>query len=210
MLSHVADVPNYAINISSLIGLGVAIDYSLFIVSRYRSEIAEGKCIEDALGMALYTAGRSVVYSGLTVAVGLAGLLFFHGSFLAAMGVAGALVVGFAVLAATTTLPALLGVLGSNVERGSIKREPQPATGGRWHTFAMAITRRPWLVLVPGALIKIVVAMAAWPFHRDSRVAATDVTSVAAQRRSARRLRCAQATVSRDCGNPDYRRRRVP
>lgn len=171
-LSHVADVPNYAINICSLIGLGVAIDYSLFIVSRYRDELAAGRGVEDALAIALHTAGRSVVYSGLTVAVGLAALLFFHGSFLAALGVAGALVVGFAVIAALTTLPALLGVLGTAVDRGRVGRRLTDRSGGRWHGFALAVTKRPWLVLVPALGF---IAFAAWPYSR-LEVATTDVS----------------------------------
>jgi uncharacterized membrane protein YdfJ with MMPL/SSD domain len=168
-LSYVTQVPSYAINICSLIGLGVAIDYSLFIVSRYRSEIAEGKGIEDALAVALHTAGRSVVYSGLTVAVGLAGLLFFHGSFLAAMGFAGALVVAFAVIAALTTLPALLAVLGPRLELGHVPLHLRDR--GRVHAFATWVTRHPVLVLVPCILF---VGLAAWPYSR-LEVASTDV-----------------------------------
>ena len=171
-LSHVADVPNYAINICSLIGLGVAIDYSLFIVSRFRDELAEGRSLEQALAITLHTAGRSVVFSGLTVAVGLAALLFFHGSFLAALGVAGALVVGFAVLAALTTLPALLGVLGTRVDLGRFGARKTAGFSRRWHGFALAVTRRPWLFLLPAMAIT---AFAAWPYSR-LEVATTDVS----------------------------------
>ncbi|MEZ0311931.1 MAG: MMPL family transporter [Myxococcota bacterium] len=171
-LSHVADVPNYAINICSLIGLGVAIDYSLFIVSRYRDELALGRSVEDALAITLHTAGRSVVFSGLTVATGLTGLLFFHGSFLAALGVAGALVVGFAVIAALTTLPALLGVLGAAVDRGRFWPRRPGRSSGRWHAFALTVTRRPWLFLVPAMAF---VGFAAWPYSR-LEVATTDVS----------------------------------
>lgn len=168
-LSHVMQVPSYAINICSLIGLGVAIDYSLFIVSRYRSEIADGQSIENALAVALHTAGRSVVYSGLTVAVGLSGLLFFHGSFLAAMGIAGALVVAFAVVAALTTLPALLAVLGPNLERGSFKAPI--AKTSRMHGLAVWVTRHPLLVLIPCIGF---IGVSAAPFSR-LEVATTDV-----------------------------------
>ncbi len=171
-LSQVADVPNYAINICSLIGLGVAIDYSLFIVSRYRDELALGRSVEDALVIALHTAGRSVVFSGLSVATGLTALLFFHGSFLAALGVAGALVVAFAVVAALTTLPALLGVLGNRIEWGRFGPSRVDRSSGRWHGFALAVTRRPWLVLVPAMAF---VGFAAWPYSR-LEVATTDVS----------------------------------
>ena len=82
-LSHVMDIAVYAINVASLIGLGVAIDYSLFIVSRYRDELDGGASSRDALDTALDTAGHAVVFSGFAVAIGLGSLLFFRGSFLA-------------------------------------------------------------------------------------------------------------------------------
>ena len=88
-LSHVMDIAEYTINVCSLIGLGVAIDYSLFIVSRYREELAAGHDYPEALARALEGAGRVVCFSGLAVATGLAGLMFFSGSFLWAMGVGG-------------------------------------------------------------------------------------------------------------------------
>src|SRR5262249_47998248 len=104
MLSHRTDMAQYTVNVVTLIGLGVAIDYSLFIVSRYRDELEAGADTCTALATALQTTGRAVAFSGLAVGIGLGGLLFFPRSYLYAMGLAGAVVVALAVLSALTFL----------------------------------------------------------------------------------------------------------
>ncbi len=114
-LNRFTDVSQYAINIVTLIGLGVSIDYSLFIVNRFRDELAAGKSREEAIATSMATAGRAITFSGLTVAVGLSAMLFFQGTFMASMGAAGAIVVGIAVLYALTFLPAILSVVGPAV-----------------------------------------------------------------------------------------------
>jgi putative drug exporter of the RND superfamily len=170
-LSHVIDLAQYTINICSLIGLGVAIDYSLFTVSRYREELARGLSFADALARTMDRAGRVVGFSGLAVATGLAGLFFFHGSFLFAMGVGGAIVVAFGVLFALTFLPALLAILGPRIDAG---RLPLPATGlaaGAWHRWAVWVMRRPLLVLVPTLAVLLTLGA---PFAHI-RLAAADV-----------------------------------
>src|SRR5258708_1073747 len=111
LLSRVTDVSQYALNIVTLIGLAVAIDYSLFIVSRFRDELAAGKSRPDALATTMATAGRAITFSGLAVAVGLSAMLFFQGTFLASLGAAGAIVVAVAVFYGLTFLPALLALL---------------------------------------------------------------------------------------------------
>lgn len=150
LLTRFTDVSTYALNIVTLIGLGTSIDYSLFIVSRFREELAAGASREDALARSMGTAGRAVVFSGLTVAIGLSGLLFFEGTFLASLGLAGAIVVAVAVVYALTFLPALLAILGPRVNawRLPFPRREQSATG-LWHSIATAVMRRPLLVLVP-------------------------------------------------------------
>src|SRR5690606_18671736 len=95
-LSHVADISQYTINVCSLIGLGVAIDYSLFTVARYREELSLGYDYREALVRAVDHAGRVVAFSALAVGSGLAGLLFFDGSYLMTMGVGGTIVVALA------------------------------------------------------------------------------------------------------------------
>src|SRR5713226_9050924 len=120
LLARFTDVSQYAINIITLIGLAVAIDDSLFIVNRFRDELASGASREQAIAIAMSTAGRAITFSGITVAVGLSAMLFFQGTFLASMGAAGAIVVAVAVLYGLTFLPALLSVLGGRVNRGRL------------------------------------------------------------------------------------------
>jgi putative drug exporter of the RND superfamily len=150
-LTRFTDVSQYAINVVTLIGLGVAIDYSLFIVSRFRDELAAGASREDAIAKSLSTAGRAITFSGITVAVGLSAMLFFQGTFLASMGAAGGIVVAIAVFYGLTFLPALLSVLGPNVDRWRLPflGRRRPAGTGAWHSMAVWVMRRPWVVLVP-------------------------------------------------------------
>jgi len=148
-LARFTDVSQYALNIVTLIGLGVAIDYSLFVVNRYREELRAGATRPDALGTTLATAGRAVTFSGITVAIGLSAMLFYRGTFLASMGAAGALVVFIAVFYGLTFLPALLAVLGPNVDRLSIFPVRMRGGVGFWQGLAAWVMRRPVLVLIP-------------------------------------------------------------
>jgi RND superfamily putative drug exporter len=172
-LSHVTDIAQYTINVCSLIGTGVAIDYSLFIVSRHREELATGKSVRDALVAAMGTAGRVVGFSGVAVATGLAGLLFFHGSYLFAMGIGGVVVVALAVVFALTFLPALLAVLGRRIDAGRLpmRRAAPPMGEGLWHRTAMRVMRHPWLFLLPTVALLLVMGI---PFLHI-RLAASDV-----------------------------------
>ena len=154
-LSHFTDVSQYALNIVTLIGLGVSIDYSLFVVNRFRDELARGATREKAIATTMATAGRAVTFSGITVAVGLSAMLFFQGTFLASMGAAGAIVVAVAVIYGLTFLPALLSIIGPGVNRlrlPSTRRRARTASatgGGFWHALATWVMRRPIVVLVP-------------------------------------------------------------
>jgi len=148
-LSRTMDIAQYTINVCSLIGLGVAIDYSLFTVSRYREELDAGHDYKDALARAVSTAGRVVAFSGIAVGTGLSGLLFFEHSYLEAMGIGGAIVVALAALFALTFLPALLAVLGPRIHALRILRPRKPGPGRFWSQTANAVMRRPLLVLLP-------------------------------------------------------------
>jgi len=151
LLANVTYVSQYALNIVTLIGLGVSIDYSLFVVSRFREELASGASREDALATSMATAGRAITFSGLTVAVGLSAMLFYQGSYLVSMGIAGAVVVGVAIFYGLTFLPALLAILGPSVDRLRLPfvRGGRPGVRGFWHRLAMTVMRRPLLPLVP-------------------------------------------------------------
>ena len=146
LLARVTDLSVFSLNLVTMLGLGLGIDYSLFVVSRFREELAAGSSVERSVALAVATAGRAVVFSGLTVFVGLLGLMSFHFMALRSMGIAGALVVLLAVLAALTLLPALLGLLGARVNALTIRRPP--SAGGFWAALAERVMRRPGLVFL--------------------------------------------------------------
>jgi len=171
-LARATDVSQYALNIVTLIGLGVAIDYSLFIVSRFREELARGRNVEDGVGIALATAGQAILFSGITVAIGLAGMLFYPGTFLVSLGVSGSLVVAAAVLYALTFLPALLSLFGPRVGAWRLPLPRGRNGSGVWHSIATTVMRRPVLVLVPTVAL---IAIAASPFTQ-LRLASADAT----------------------------------
>jgi RND superfamily putative drug exporter len=158
LLARVTDVSTYATNIVTLIGLGVAIDYSLFIVNRFREELAGGSTTEQALIASMRTSGRAVTFSGITVAIGLSAMLFFQQTFLASMGFAGAIVVVIAVLYALTFLASLLAILGPRVNKLRLPFPRRPAGRGFWHALAIRVMRRPLLVLVPIVLLLVLIA----------------------------------------------------
>jgi putative drug exporter of the RND superfamily len=159
-LNHFTDVSQYAINIVTLIGLGVSIDYSLFIVNRFRDELAAGASREDAIATTMATAGRAITFSGFTVAVGLSAMLFFQGTFMASMGAAGAIVVAVAVFYALTVLPALLALIGPAVNRWRIPWfRRSTARGGFWSGLAKWVMKRPVVVLVPTVAFLVIASM---------------------------------------------------
>ncbi len=116
VIGSLTDVSVYAINLTTALGLGLAIDYSLFIVSRYREELRAGRSVEDAVVRSVETAGRTVTISALTVAVSLAALLVFPQYFLRSFAYAGITVVLLAMVASVVALPALLGVVGTRID----------------------------------------------------------------------------------------------
>src|SRR5216684_786299 len=114
-LGQITTLSIFVLNITTLFGLGLGVDYSLFIVSRFREELAHGRNVEEAVAATVATAGRAVIFSGLTVSIGLFGLTFFRVYVLSSVGIAGVLVVLLAVIAAITLLPAALAIIGPNI-----------------------------------------------------------------------------------------------
>ncbi|MFN2452281.1 MAG: MMPL family transporter [Candidatus Dormibacteria bacterium] len=149
LASHAINVSQFAPEIVNLIGLGVGIDYSLFIVSRFREQLAAGDDTETALSRAMATAGRAILFSGMTVAVGLSALFFYRGTFLVSMGLGGALVVAVAVLYGLTLLPAALAILGPRIDLGRMPWRRRTPRRSFWHGWALLVMRRPLVVLVP-------------------------------------------------------------
>ncbi|TCJ95213.1 MMPL family transporter [Nocardia alba] len=137
-----------ATNVATLLGLGLAIDYSLLIVNRYRDELSDGRTPAGAVATTLRTAGRTVAFSALTVAVALAGLLFFPLLAIRSMGYAGIVVAALAALVSLTALPAALLLIGTRIDKGQLGwwflRAPRPAPGeGAWHRLATTVMRKP-------------------------------------------------------------------
>src|SRR5713226_8548670 len=114
-LGNITTLSIFVLNITTLFGLGLGVDYSLFMVSRFREELARGRGVEEAVAITVATAGRAVTFSGLTVSIGLAGLIFFRINMLRSVGMGGVLVVVLAVLAAITLLPAALAIIGTRI-----------------------------------------------------------------------------------------------
>jgi RND superfamily putative drug exporter len=156
----------FVLNIATMLGLALAIDYSLFIVSRFREELRRGRTVGEAVERAVATAGKAVVFSGVAVAIGLSGLLLFAAPAIRSIGIAGALVVLCSVVFALTFLPAILGMLGHRVNAlslGGLRRRirpvadgAEPARTGRWERLAHAVMRRPFAVLVPTLAILLI------------------------------------------------------
>ena len=149
VLSYATDLSVFALNIVTLLGLGLAIDYSLFMVSRFREELAEGRSVPDAVERTVATAGRTVAFSGLIVTVALAGLLVFPQMFLQSMGLGGMAAVTVAAVTSLTVLPAVLGMLGHRVNALRLPFLRRRGEGGAfWGRLARAVLRRPVAVMV--------------------------------------------------------------
>jgi uncharacterized membrane protein YdfJ with MMPL/SSD domain len=162
IVAHFMDMAIYVTNIVTLIGLAIAIDYSMLVVFRYREELEKHDSPHEALVDTMKTAGRATLFSGAVVAVGLALLVFMPLPFMRSMGVGGLLVPLFSIAASATFLPALLGVMGTKVNRfrvipKSILESRASGRPGAWHRLAHSIMRRPipYLVIAGGAMIAL-------------------------------------------------------
>jgi len=164
LLSHVVSIGTVGPTLAALIGLGVGIDYALFIVTRHRAGILGGLTPEEAAVRALDTSGRAVLFAGGTVCVALLGLLVLRLSFLNGLALPAALIVVFTVAAATTFLPALLGFLGPRVlgrkerRRLAVEGPHEPHAKGFWARWSTLVARRP-RVLAVGAIVVMLVLM---------------------------------------------------
>ncbi|RJU80771.1 MAG: MMPL family transporter [Candidatus Poseidoniales archaeon] len=158
-LSNVTDVTQYAVNIISLIGIGVSIDYSLFLVNRFREEMGRNENdIRTATAMSVATAGKAVFFSGITVAIGLMGMLFFTNTSLPSLGIGGTLAVTIAMIYSLIVLPAVLAMLGPRINTGrklpfSFKIDSNNDGDGVWAKIANTVMDRPWAVLLPTLII---------------------------------------------------------
>ena len=172
LLARETEMSIYVLNIATMLGLALAIDYSLFVTSRFREELAKGRSVEQAVTISVSTAGKAVFFSGAAVAIGLSGLLWFQASALSSIGLGGAIVVLTSVTFSLTFLPALLGMLGKRVNALSVRSllsrvgimgDEPTVRHSRWERVAHAVMRRPIAVLVP---VLAVLFIAGSPFFR--------------------------------------------
>ena len=156
-LSNITDVTQYAVNIISLIGIGVSIDYSLFMVNRFREEMTRGRDVRTATAMSVATAGKAVFFSGVTVGIGLMGMLFFENTGIPSLGIGGTLAVAVAMIYSLIVLPSILAMLGTKVSDGwklpfSFKTE-NDGENGIWSKIAKTVMERPLVVLIPTLIL---------------------------------------------------------
>jgi RND superfamily putative drug exporter len=166
IVANFVDLSVFALNLVTGLGLGLAIDYSLFMVSRYREEAASSGFGLPALTRTLQTSGRTIIFSSLTVAVAIASLAIFPQRFLYSMGIAGALVALLAAGLALVVLPALLAVLGPRVNAlaprrlaRAADRDARPAESGGWYRLSRLVQRRPAQIAVASATVLIVLGL---------------------------------------------------
>lgn len=164
--TNYTDVNVYAANVVSMLGLGLAVDYGLFVVSRFREELAKGLSPAETLATTLATAGRTVAFSGLTVAVSLFCLLMLPQRFFQNMGLAGGISVAAAMLTTVLLLPAFLALLGKRVNKFAPrfleKRLEREGASQNWYNFSRFVMRRAWLVLGSTLVILIFMGIPVW------------------------------------------------
>ena len=158
ILAELTTVSIFALNLTTAMGLGLAIDYSLFVVSRFREELGRGLEPGAAVVRTVNTAGRTVVFSAATVAASLAAMLVFPMAFLRSFAYAGIAVVGMAALISVVVLPAALAAIGHRIDRWSLfRRHPKAVGEGFWHQVAMAVMRRP--VVIGGSVVALLLVL---------------------------------------------------
>jgi RND superfamily putative drug exporter len=156
-LGTVMELSIFTVNLATLLGLGLGLDYSLFLASRFREEMARGRDVPEAVARTLATAGQAVTYSGLTVLIGLCALLAFRINILVSIGVGGVVVVFVSVLAATTLLPVLLSFAGHRIDALSVRKlyerlrpnAKEHTSGGLWTRVAHLVMQHPVAVFLP-------------------------------------------------------------
>jgi len=162
LLTHAYPLQSFSTTLATMIGIGVGIDYALFVVTRYRQSLHAGMTPEDAVITAVDTSGRAVVFAGLTVIIALLGMLAMRLSFISGLGIGAAAVCAVTVLAAVTLLPAVLGFVGHNIDKLSLPWVHTEASHARetvWHRWSRFVQRHPVLLTIVGLGIVLVMAL---------------------------------------------------
>ena len=162
LLEHVLQVPGVASTLATMIGLGVGIDYALFIVTRHKLQLAEGMELRESIARATATAGGAVVFAGFTVVIALCSLAFAGIPLVSTLGFTAAIAVVVAVCAAATLLPAMLGALGPRINSLSIRRgkgNPEDSEPHGWRRWADGVASRPWRSALAAMVVLVVLAL---------------------------------------------------
>ncbi|MEN3285251.1 MAG: putative drug exporter of the superfamily [Solirubrobacteraceae bacterium] len=173
VLSHVIDMPDVSSELATMIGLGVGIDYSLFVVTRFREEYRAGADAAEATVTAMDTAGRAVLFAGTTVIIALAGMFVLGVGFLYGLALGSVVAVLLTMMTSLTVLPALMSRFGDRLGR---RRRPA-STGGFWRRWAAMIERRPWPAAIAGVAIMLALATPALSMHLGNSDQGNDPTS---------------------------------
>jgi RND superfamily putative drug exporter len=161
MARNVLDMPNFTMAAVAMVGIGVGIDYALFIVTRYREGLRSGLDPEHAVIRSIDTAGRAVLFAGTTVMISVLGLLLMRGSSTRGVAIAISLGVAMTMLASVTLLPAVLGFVGRNIDRLGLphrKRVDQSSRDSFWFRWSRVIQRRPWPAFLAGLVVLLVLS----------------------------------------------------
>ena len=183
LLAHVIAVPEFTPQVASMIGIGVGIDYALFIVTRYRQGLRQQRDPEEANILALATAGRAVVFAGTVVVISLLGVLLMGFAFMQGIAVGGSAAVFVTMLASITLLPAMLGFVGKNIDRFRLpigrKRDPSGLSShDAWYRWSRIIQRRPVVFASLGFAIVILLAMPLFSMRLGSADAGNNPTDL--------------------------------
>lgn len=180
LFSHFISLPDFTTELASMIGIGVGIDYALFIVTRYREGIREGLNPEKATIAAINTAGRSVIFAGITVVISLLGMVLMKISFIQGLGIGAATVVAVTMLASITLLPAALGFVGRRIDMLKIPgmgRQLKSEEAGIWYKWGRMLERHAWPALLIGLAIILVLAIPVLSMRLGSSDASARPTS---------------------------------
>jgi len=180
IIATVLDVPEFAPEVAAMIGLGVGIDYALFIVTRHRQELHSGHTPEQAVHIALTTAGRAVLLAGATVVVSLLGMLLMGLSFLQGLAIGASLTVLVTMLASITLLPAILGFAGHNIDKlrvPGMHRDESEHRQSVWFRWSRQVQKHPWLYTIIGFVIVVLLGIPALRIHLGNSDAGLDPQS---------------------------------
>jgi RND superfamily putative drug exporter len=181
--SHLLDTPDFASQLAALLGLGVGVDYALFIVTRFREDYRESGDLDGAIDAAMDTAGRAVMFAGATVIIALLGLFILGITLLEAAALAAVVTVGLVLAAALTVLPVLLGRFGPRIATERPRRLwRRSSRGAWWPRWSAAVTRHPWWALAAGLTIMTVLSIPAFALKLGQSDAGNDPTSQTTRR----------------------------